>query len=57
MTTPLRELSSDNPRQEHLASVDYRHAQTQHTLPSDLSETHARIYWWCSPPKTGTANV
>src|SRR4030095_11802091 len=22
-----------------------------------LSETHARIYWWCSPPKTGTANV
>jgi len=22
-----------------------------------LSETHARIYWWCSPPKIGTANV
>jgi hypothetical protein len=22
-----------------------------------LSETYARIYWWCSPPKIGTANV
>jgi hypothetical protein len=22
-----------------------------------LSETHARIYWWCSPPKIGTTNV
>jgi tripartite-type tricarboxylate transporter receptor subunit TctC len=22
-----------------------------------LSETHARIYWWCSPPNIGTANV
>ena len=22
-----------------------------------LSETHARIYWWCRPPKMGTANV
>ena len=22
-----------------------------------LSETHTRIYWWCSPPKIGTANV
>jgi hypothetical protein len=22
-----------------------------------LSETHARTYWWCSPPKMGTANV
>ena len=21
-----------------------------------LSETHARIYWWCRPPKIGTAN-
>jgi hypothetical protein len=25
--------------------------------PLSLSETHARIYWWCSPPKIGTANV
>jgi hypothetical protein len=22
-----------------------------------LSETHTRMYRWCSPPKTGTANV
>src|SRR5262249_53554858 len=22
-----------------------------------LSETHARTYWWCNPPKTGTASV
>jgi hypothetical protein len=22
-----------------------------------LSETHTRIYWWCSLPKTGMANV
>jgi hypothetical protein len=22
-----------------------------------LSEIHARIYWWCSPPNIGTANV
>ena len=22
-----------------------------------LSETHARTYWWCSPPKIGRANV
>jgi hypothetical protein len=22
-----------------------------------LSETHARIYWWCSPPKIGTDNI
>jgi hypothetical protein len=25
--------------------------------PVCLSETHTRIYWWCSPPKIGTANV
>ena len=25
--------------------------------PVSLSETHARIYWWCRPPKMGTANV
>jgi hypothetical protein len=22
-----------------------------------LSETHARTYWWCSPPNIGTAKV
>jgi len=25
--------------------------------PLSLSETHARIYWWCSPPNIGTAKV
>jgi hypothetical protein len=25
--------------------------------PLSLSETHARIYWWCSPPRTGIASV
>src|ERR1700730_12399169 len=22
-----------------------------------LSETHTRIYWWCSPPKIGTGSI
>ena len=26
-------------------------------LTLSLSETHTRKYWWCSPPKMGTANV
>ncbi len=25
--------------------------------PVCLSETHTRTYWWCSPPRIGTANV
>jgi Protein of unknown function (DUF3489) len=25
--------------------------------PLSLSETHARTYWWCSPPNIGTAKV
>jgi ribosomal protein S18 acetylase RimI-like enzyme len=29
----------------------------RHANYLSLSETHARIYWWCSPPKIGTANV
>jgi putative ABC transport system substrate-binding protein len=32
----------------------------RHQLPAvypSLSETQARIYWWCSPPKIGTTNV
>jgi hypothetical protein len=42
---------SSHPHREHPGNPEKKEIQVF------LSETHARIYWWCSPPKIGTANV
>jgi hypothetical protein len=38
------------------ASTSLRSPPRESSLLS-LSETHTRIYWWCSPPRIDTANV
>ena len=54
-------------QQACVEDVDYRNPRPQRRpsfllalgrqCPLSLSETHARTYWWCSPPKIGTAKV
>jgi FtsP/CotA-like multicopper oxidase with cupredoxin domain len=51
---------TDTPEQLHwhgqFVPIDVDGAAEEGT-PLSLSETHARTYWWCSPPKIGRASV